>query len=64
LDADPSVSTKQKALELLATAYNRQKDYNRAALALLGKWNEAGVSNAKTLHDDVIRMEQQPSQVQ
>ncbi|MHC4616174.1 MAG: tetratricopeptide repeat protein [Planctomycetota bacterium] len=58
LDSDPSAPTKQKALELLATAYNRQKDYNRAALALLGKWDEAGVSDAKTLHDDVIRIGQ------
>jgi len=39
LDSEPPEQIKQKALSLLATAYNRQKDYDRAALALLGQWN-------------------------
>jgi tetratricopeptide (TPR) repeat protein len=38
LDLEPPEQIKQKALELLATVYNQQKDYDRAALALLGKW--------------------------
>jgi len=38
LDLEPPEQIKQKALELLATAYDQQKDYDRAALALLGKW--------------------------
>lgn len=39
LDSEPPEQTKQKALNLLATAYNQQKDYDGAALALLGQWN-------------------------
>lgn len=38
LDLEPSEQIEQKTLELLATVYNQQKDYDRAALALLGKW--------------------------
>jgi len=38
LDLSPSEQIKQKALVLLATAYNRQKKYDLAALALLGRW--------------------------
>ena len=41
LDSDPSPQIKQKALYLIATACKQQKDYNRAALALLGQWNPA-----------------------
>jgi tetratricopeptide (TPR) repeat protein len=44
LDLDPSAPIRQKTLSVLATAYNRQKNYDRAALALLGQWNEAGES--------------------
>jgi tetratricopeptide (TPR) repeat protein len=40
LDLGPSAPIKLKALDVLAAAYRRQKDYDRAALALLGKWNE------------------------
>ncbi len=38
LDSGPSEAIRQKALELLATAYNRQKNYDRAVSALLGRW--------------------------
>ena len=38
LDSQPSAAIMQKALGLLATAYNRQKNYDRAVSALLGKW--------------------------
>jgi len=40
LDLGPSEQIKQKALNILATAYTRQKNYDSAALALLGRWNE------------------------
>lgn len=38
LDMQPPEKTKQKALELLAKAYDKQKYYNKATLALLGQW--------------------------
>ncbi len=38
LDLQPSEQIKQEALGLLAKAYNQQKNYNMAALALLGQW--------------------------
>jgi tetratricopeptide (TPR) repeat protein len=40
LNLGPSAPIKKKALDILAAAYRRQKNYDRAALALLGKWNE------------------------
>ena len=39
LDLGPAEQIKQKALNILATAYTRQKNYDRAALTLLGRWN-------------------------
>ena len=39
LDLDPTETIKQRALNILAAAYSQQKDYDRAALALLGWWN-------------------------
>jgi len=41
LDSAPSTQIKARALDILATAYNRQKNYDRAALAILGRWNDA-----------------------
>jgi tetratricopeptide (TPR) repeat protein len=41
LNLGPSAPIKQKALNILAAAYRRQKKYDRAALVLLGKWNES-----------------------
>jgi len=38
LDLQPSEQIKQKTLDLLAMAYKQQKNYDRAALALLGQW--------------------------
>ncbi|HAL45272.1 MAG: hypothetical protein A2Y12_11115 [Planctomycetes bacterium GWF2_42_9] len=38
LDLDPTKEVKQKALELLASAYKRNQNYEGAALALLGQW--------------------------
>jgi len=49
LDSGPSAPISQKALGILATAYNRQKDYDRAALALLGRWQGTEASNEKTI---------------
>jgi len=39
LDLGPSEQVKQEALNILATAYTREKNYDSAALALLGQWN-------------------------
>jgi len=41
LDLGPSSQIKQKTLNILATAYKRQKNYDRAAAALLGQWSAA-----------------------
>jgi len=38
LDSAVSARIKQKALKVLAAAYNRQKKYDDAALALFGRW--------------------------
>ena len=38
LDLEPPEQIKQEALQLLATAYNQRKNYDSAALALLGQW--------------------------
>jgi tetratricopeptide (TPR) repeat protein len=38
LDLEPTKEVKQKALELLASAYKRNQNYEGAALALLGQW--------------------------
>ncbi|MHC4572532.1 MAG: tetratricopeptide repeat protein [Planctomycetota bacterium] len=51
LDSNPPIPTKQKALSLLAAAYNREKDYNKAALALLGCWDEAEATNDEVTSD-------------
>jgi tetratricopeptide (TPR) repeat protein len=39
LNLDPSAQIKQKTLNILAAAYSRQKNYDRAVLALSGRWN-------------------------
>jgi len=38
LDLQPEEQIKKKTLDLMAMAYNQQKNYDRAALALLGQW--------------------------
>jgi len=38
LASEPEAALKQKTLELLATAYTRLKEYDKATLALLGQW--------------------------
>lgn len=38
LDSNPSAQIRKKTLRVLATAYNRQKNYDKAALALSGQW--------------------------
>lgn len=53
LDSQPSAQIKQKALALLADAYNHQKNYDSAALALLGRW-----STAQTINQDFALTEQ------
>lgn len=39
LNLQPPDDVKQKALQLLASAYKQDQNYDSAALALLGKWN-------------------------
>jgi len=51
LDSGPSPSIKQRALKILAIAYNRRRDYDKAASALLGRWNRTEATNEKTAHD-------------
>ena len=53
LDSDPSEQIKQKALYILATAYDHQKDYDKAALALLGRWDTRS-SSKKTAFDNPV----------
>ena len=48
LDSGPSTQIKQKALNILATAYQRQKNYDRAALALLDQWDKTGALSPET----------------
>ena len=38
LDSAPSAMIRQKALNIIAAAYKQQKNYDKAALALLGQW--------------------------
>ena len=40
LDMDISDQIKQRTLKMLAAAYNQQKDYNKAVLALSGQWKQ------------------------
>jgi tetratricopeptide (TPR) repeat protein len=40
LDSDLPPETAHDALRTLAAAYEKQKDYNKAALALLGQWKQ------------------------
>jgi tetratricopeptide (TPR) repeat protein len=58
LDSGPSAPIVQKALEILAAAYNRQKDYDRAALALLGRWQGAEAPSEGKIFDSQAPMSQ------
>ena len=51
LDLGPSEWIKQEALNILATAYTRQKNYDSAALALLGRWNGTEATTEKRISD-------------
>lgn len=51
LDLEPSERIKQGALNILATAYTRQKNYDSAALALLGRWNGTEATTEKRISD-------------
>ncbi|HUS71962.1 MAG TPA: tetratricopeptide repeat protein [Sedimentisphaerales bacterium] len=52
LDLGPSEQIKQKALNILAEAYNQQKNYDRSALALLGQWNKNQGQHEKETPDN------------
>lgn len=58
LDLRLSETTKQKALNILAAAYTQRKDYDRAALALLGRWNVANAEKEKPTSDKLIPSDQ------
>lgn len=58
LDLGPVARIKQKALDILAAAYKRQKNYDRAALALLGKWNEPKAPQEKMTFDSPAAIDQ------
>jgi tetratricopeptide (TPR) repeat protein len=58
LDLGPSAPIKQKALNILAAAYRRQKNYDKAALALLGKWNEPEAPQEKMTFDGPAAIDQ------
>jgi tetratricopeptide (TPR) repeat protein len=47
LDSGPSAQVKQKALNILTTAYQQQKNYDKAALALLGQWDKTDTLSPK-----------------
>ena len=64
LDANPSEKIKQKALDLLAAVYNRQKKYDRAALALSGQWNGIKTTNQKATTDRTAITRQSSEQAQ
>jgi len=51
LDLGPSERIKQGALNILATAYTRQKNYDSAAMALLGRWNGTEATTEKRISD-------------
>ena len=64
LNSAPSAQIKQKALKVLATAYNQQKDYDKAALALAGQWNGAKASTEKRMSDNPASTNQPPTGTQ
>jgi tetratricopeptide (TPR) repeat protein len=64
LDSAPSAQIRQKALNILATVYNRQKNYEKAVLALLGRWNEAKTSGQKRTFDGPAVTDQPPTGAQ
>jgi len=47
LNSDPSEQIRQKALNIFAMAYKQQKNYDKAALILLGKWNDVEPTSEK-----------------
>jgi tetratricopeptide (TPR) repeat protein len=52
LDSGPTQQTKQKALSLFAAAQKRKKNYESAALALLGQWDRIKSINENALSDE------------
>jgi len=58
LNLRPTETIKQKALNILAAAYTQRKDYDRAALALLGRWNVVNAEKEKPTLDKPIPSDQ------
>lgn len=61
LNLDPSAQIRQEALNILATAYNRQKNYDKAALALSGQWNGAETPGKKRMLDNTAPADKSPT---
>jgi len=69
LNSEAEDTLKQKTSELLATAYTRQKDYDKAALVLLGQWKKGNNTETKDdlgkqNRDDIISQGQIKQDVQ
>jgi len=69
LNSEAEDTLKQKTSELLATAYTRQKDYDKAALVLLGQWKTGNNTETKgdlgkQNRDDIISQGQIKQDVQ
>jgi len=64
LNSAPSARIKQKTLDVLATAYSRQKNYDKAALVLAGRWNGTEAPSAKTTSDASVIPDKLPKSIQ
>lgn len=54
LDSELSEQVKQRTLSILSSAYDRQKNYDKAALALLGRWDGLESQNEEGTSENLI----------
>jgi tetratricopeptide (TPR) repeat protein len=64
LACEPSMQLKNKALNLLSTAYQRQKDYDKAATCLLGQYKPVDFTNEDVFSDAYSFVSQPPQKIQ
>jgi len=64
LNSHPDQLIRQKTLKLLAAAYTRENNYDQAALALLGRPNQAEITAQQTPPDTLGATDTSPHQVQ
>lgn len=64
LNSAPSARIKQKTLDVLATAYGQQKNYDKAALVLAGRWNGTEAPSRKTTSDASVIPDKLPKSTQ